>query len=59
MKETVDKILALLEEYKQNLNSYVEKDNKSAAKRARKNSLELAKLSKEFRKGSVNPDALK
>lgn len=58
MKENIEQILALLPDLKANLESYRDKNNKSAAKRARKISLELSKLTKEFRKASTNPDAL-
>ena len=42
-----------LEAFAENAKDYVEKGNKAAGARARKASLELEKLMKEFRKKSV------
>lgn len=53
MKELVDKINASIEEFKTNANAQVESGNKAAGTRARKASLELEKLLKEFRKASI------
>ena len=59
MKELVEKINAELEAFKNNSNSFVEKSNKAAGARARKNSLELTKLFKEFRKESIKGQIMK
>lgn len=54
MKDLVAKINAEIEAFQKDLTNQVEKGNKSAGARARKSSLELGKLLKEFRKESVN-----
>lgn len=53
MKDLVTKIEAEFEAFQKDANSQVESGNKAAGTRARKSSLELAKLLKEFRKVSV------
>jgi len=53
MKDLVSKIEAEFEAFQKDVNSQVESGNKAAGTRARKSSLELAKLLKEFRKVSV------
>tara|TARA_B100000953_G_scaffold278095_1_gene253347 strand:- start:49 stop:225 length:177 start_codon:yes stop_codon:yes gene_type:complete len=53
MKDLVSKIEAEFEAFQKDANSQVESGNKAAGTRARKSSLELAKLLKEFRKVSV------
>ena len=53
MKELVEKINAAIGEFSTNANAQVENGNKAAGTRARKASLELEKLLKEFRKVSV------
>ena len=53
MKELVDQIKAEYEVFVKNADAQVEKGNKAAGTRARKASLELEKLMKEFRKVSV------
>lgn len=53
MKEMVNNILEKMKEFEKDATSYVEKGNKAAARRARKYTLELEKLMKEFRKASV------
>ena len=53
MKELVDQIKAEYAAFVQNADAQVEKGNKAAGARARKASLELEKLFKEFRKVSV------
>lgn len=53
MKELVDKINVAIGEFSTNANAQVENGNKAAGTRARKASLELEKLLKEFRKASV------
>lgn len=53
MKELVEKINASIAEFSTNANAQVENSNKAAGTRARKASLELEKLLKEFRKASI------
>ena len=53
MKELLDKINASIEAFKTDASLQLEKNNKAAGTRARKTSLELEKLLKEFRKVSV------
>lgn len=53
MNELIEKINASFEALKTNANLQVEKGNKAAGTRARKSSLELEKLLKEFRKASL------
>lgn len=53
MNELVTKIKSLMSEFNENVDNFLEKENKSAARRARKNTLELEKLMKQFRKDSV------
>lgn len=53
MNELVEKILGLMDDFKKNANDYVTKGNKSAARRARKNTSELTKLMKDFRHDSI------
>lgn len=53
MKKIVENIAALSEEFSKNANALVEKGNKAAGARARKASLTLEKLFKEFRKASI------
>lgn len=53
MKELVEKINSVIEEFGTNANAQVENGNKAAGTRARKASLELEKLLKEFRKASI------
>ena len=53
MKELVEKIYSLMDGFKKDSELFVVKSNKTAGKRARKASLELAKLMKEFRQESV------
>ena len=53
MKELVAKINAEIAEFQKNAEAQVEKGNKAAGARARKNALELMKDLKEFRKVSV------
>ena len=53
MKELVDKINGAIGEFSTNANAQVENGNKAAGTRARKASLELEKLLKEFRKASI------
>jgi hypothetical protein len=53
MKELVEKINASIAEFSTNASAQVENGNKAAGTRARKASLELEKLLKEFRKASI------
>lgn len=53
MKDLVVKIQETFDSFQKNAEALVEKDNKAAGVRARKASLELAKLFKEFRAESV------
>lgn len=53
MKELVDKINESIEVFSSNAQAQVENGNKAAGTRARKASLELEKLLKEFRKASI------
>ena len=53
MKELFDSIQAKMIEFNNDLNLNVNKGNKAAGVRARKASLELEKLLKEYRKRSV------
>lgn len=56
MKELIENLVKLTEEMKADLIQYGEKGNKSAGRRARKNSLIFEKLAKQFRKDSVAAD---
>ncbi|WP_348800132.1 histone H1 [Flavobacterium adhaerens] len=53
MKELIEKIASEFEIFKSEAELQTEKGNKAAGIRARKASLELEKLLKEFRKSSV------
>lgn len=53
MKELVAKINEIVAAFQADAQSQVEKGNKAAGARARKASLELEKLFKEFRKESI------
>ncbi|APS38621.1 histone H1 [Salegentibacter salinarum] len=53
MKELVENIQSTFENFQTEANAQLESGNKSAGTRARKSSLELEKLLKEFRKVSV------
>lgn len=53
MKELVEQINALYESFKVDADAQVEKGNKAAGARARKNSLALEKALKSFRAQSV------
>jgi len=53
MKELVENIQTTFENFQTEANTQLETGNKSAGTRARKSSLELEKLLKEFRKVSV------
>jgi len=53
-KETGLKIIELTETLTNEINNWIEKGNKSSAKRARKLTLDFEKLGKQFRKESVS-----
>jgi len=53
MKDLIENIESTFENFKTDANTQLENGNKSAGTRARKSSLELDKLLKEFRKVSV------
>ncbi len=53
MKELVEKINAEIAAFQVNAKLQVEKGNKAAGTRARKNALNISKLMKDFRKASV------
>lgn len=53
MKELVEKIDVAIEDFSTNAKAQVENGNKAAGTRARKASLDLEKLLKEFRKASI------
>lgn len=53
MKELIEKINAEIENFQKDAAAQLEKGNKAAGTRARKSSLELTKMFKEFRKLSI------
>ena len=53
MKELVEKISEVYENFQKDAAAQIESGNKAAGTRARKSSLELEKLMKEFRKASL------
>ena len=54
MKELIEKINAEIENFQKDAAAQLEKGNKAAGTRARKASLELTKLFKDFRKESID-----
>lgn len=56
MNDLVTQINELIEVFQENAQMQVEKGNKAAGARARKASLELGKLLKDFRKESIDAD---
>ncbi|HIZ87152.1 MAG TPA: histone H1 [Candidatus Coprenecus pullistercoris] len=54
MKELIEKINVEIEAFQKNAAAQCEKGNKAAGTRARKASLELTKLLKDFRKESID-----
>ncbi len=54
MKEIVEKISAAYEAFQKDASAQIESGNKAAGTRARKASLEIEKLMKEFRKASLD-----
>ena len=53
MKELIENIQSSFESFQTDANTQLENGNKAAGTRARKSSLELEKLLKEFRKVSI------
>ncbi|MDL2247748.1 histone H1 [Bacteroides sp. OttesenSCG-928-J23] len=53
MKELVEKMSELVAGFSKDANAQIENGNKAAGTRARKTSLEIEKLMKEFRKASL------
>ena len=53
MKDLIENIESTFKTFKTDANTQLESGNKSAGTRARKSSLELEKLLKEFRKVSI------
>mgnify|MGYP004576276845 FL=1 len=53
MKELIEKIAAAYEAFQKDANAQAESNNKAAGARARKSSLEIEKMMKEFRKASL------
>ena len=53
MKELIENIQSSFESFQTDANTQLENGNKAAGTRARKSSLELEKLFKEFRKVSI------
>ena len=53
MKNLVDQIVTVFHEFEKEAKAHVENGNKAAGTRARKASLELEKLMKQFRKVSI------
>ena len=54
MNELIEKINAEIENFQKDAAAQLEKGNKAAGTRARKASLELTKLFKDFRKESID-----
>lgn len=59
MKELIDEIYSLMETFRKNAKSQLEKGNKSAGLRARRASLNLEPLIKRFRKLSLEASTSK
>ena len=53
MKELVEKVAELYAAFEKDAKAQIENGNKAAGTRARKSSLELEKMLKEFRKASL------
>jgi len=53
MKELVEKMSELVASFNKDANAQIENGNKAAGTRARKASLEIEKLMKDFRKASL------
>ena len=54
MKDLVEKVAALMAEFNKDAAAQIENGNKAAGVRARKASLEIEKIMKEFRKASLD-----
>lgn len=54
MKELVEKVNELMENFNKDANAQIENGNKAAGTRARKASVEIEKALKEFRKASLD-----
>lgn len=59
MKELLEKIEVAVASFKADASAQVENGNKAAGTRARKASLEIEKMMKEFRKSSLSESAKK
>lgn len=53
MKELVEKVANLIADFNKDANAQIENGNKAAGVRARKASLEIEKIMKDFRKASL------
>ncbi len=53
MKELVEKVACLIADFNKDANAQIENGNKAAGVRARKVSLEVERIMKEFRKASL------
>ena len=53
MKNLVEQIVTVFQDFEKEAKAHVENGNKAAGTRARKASLELEKLMKQFRKDSI------
>ena len=53
MKEILDQLVTEFEAFQNDAQQQIEKENKAAGTRARKSSLAIEKLMKEFRKASL------
>lgn len=56
MTELAERIVDAMKEFVENAKSNIQKGNKAAGARARKASLEIEKLLKEYRKASIEAD---
>ncbi|EGJ71072.1 hypothetical protein Bcop_0859 [Bacteroides coprosuis DSM 18011] len=54
MKELVEKVADLVAQFNKDANAQIENGNKAAGVRARKASLEIEKIMKDFRKASLD-----
>lgn len=54
MKDLVEKVAALMADFNKDAAAQIENGNKAAGVRARKASLEIEKIMKEFRKASLD-----
>lgn len=56
MTELAERIVVAMKEFVENAKNNIQKGNKAAGARARKGSLEIEKLLKEYRKASIEAD---